>query len=346
MLDHTPTDTIDRISAAEMLMIGDDASGDRRLWANVIIQAVRDAVEKHVIGCTTKPLADHARAEARRWFERGGPDFAEVCMNAGLDPDVIRDGALDFIAKADQSDTPIRVLHLVHLDTAKRERAALDARKQEREEARTLARLAAQLEKSKPKPAHTFNGRKSKLTPEERRLRKLDQNARQRARRAEQRRQQEEQARALGLFRPKPPKLIPTPKPPRPQLTAEERLRRKRERNAAYAVAHRDRLNEKKRLRRQAMREAQQPHDAKPTPTSKPTPTPKPPRIVQTPEERKRRKAERMARYREANRDQLNEQSRLAYLANLERNREARREHAARRRQAMKQQHLDHTPAE
>ena len=75
------------------------------LWLSVIEQALKDAIK-----CAGRPLsASHLGAEAIEqrkaymWFEDAGEDFRLACHFAGLDPDYVRDHALEklhAIAKA------------------------------------------------------------------------------------------------------------------------------------------------------------------------------------------------------------------------------------------------------
>lgn len=59
--------------------------GFRKLWLSVIVLAWSDARG------TPGPHRDNARA----WFQRGSADFRLVCDLAGIEPEWLRDGALE-----------------------------------------------------------------------------------------------------------------------------------------------------------------------------------------------------------------------------------------------------------
>jgi hypothetical protein len=74
-------------------------SGEQSLWRAVVLRALDDAC-----GFVADPDANRRDKErivacARLWFERGGGDFREVCLLAGLDPGRVRRGALAWIGR-------------------------------------------------------------------------------------------------------------------------------------------------------------------------------------------------------------------------------------------------------
>jgi hypothetical protein len=85
----------------------DEASPERRLWQQVILQAVRDAesISSKRISATGETGGYGAR-KAREWIVDCGRDFRLVCAMAGWDADFVseafRDGrlTLDRIADA------------------------------------------------------------------------------------------------------------------------------------------------------------------------------------------------------------------------------------------------------
>ena len=75
-------------------------SPEQTLWLNVIRQALEDAIAPGQSGHDDIALIQrHARA----WFEGNGKDFRDVCLLAGLDPDVVREAALKRIAEGSNS---------------------------------------------------------------------------------------------------------------------------------------------------------------------------------------------------------------------------------------------------
>lgn len=85
-------------------MIAEHAIPDRRLWQAVILQAVIDATSqaRDAGECSQ-------RRDARKWFEAAGPDFQDVCEQAGVNPCLIRKQALAEVAEADRRQSaPIR----------------------------------------------------------------------------------------------------------------------------------------------------------------------------------------------------------------------------------------------
>ncbi|WP_291725244.1 hypothetical protein [Magnetospirillum sp. 64-120] len=73
---------------------------EQRLWLNVIRLAMEDAVcPQHV----TPHEAEVMRERARLWFQGNGKDFRDVCLMAGLDPDMVRETALKRIAQGSDS---------------------------------------------------------------------------------------------------------------------------------------------------------------------------------------------------------------------------------------------------
>lgn len=67
------------------------ACGD--MWAAVLLTAIADAHGKFsALPSHCDPAA--VQAEARAWFEEAGPDFLDVCIMAGADPEMVRRVAL------------------------------------------------------------------------------------------------------------------------------------------------------------------------------------------------------------------------------------------------------------
>ncbi len=64
--------------------------GERVLWCKVIELALEDALR--------------GDAEALRWFNRGGPDFQDVCYLAGMEPVPVREAALSMLPAEDTRD--------------------------------------------------------------------------------------------------------------------------------------------------------------------------------------------------------------------------------------------------
>lgn len=72
---------------------------EQDLWAEILLASVTDAIEG---ACTTKcrdQNINHTQ-EARDYITSNCEDFQEVCINAGFDPDAIRDRVLPMIEKA------------------------------------------------------------------------------------------------------------------------------------------------------------------------------------------------------------------------------------------------------
>lgn len=61
------------------------SQGETSLWIAVITQAMMDALTR-----ADHPEARHCKNEAIRWLSDNGPDFIQVCLNAGFDPDYVR----------------------------------------------------------------------------------------------------------------------------------------------------------------------------------------------------------------------------------------------------------------
>lgn len=59
--------------------------GEKSLWIAVITQALMDALHR----ATTAESLYH-KHEAIRWLSDNSRDFIDVCLNAGLDPDMVR----------------------------------------------------------------------------------------------------------------------------------------------------------------------------------------------------------------------------------------------------------------
>lgn len=70
------------------------ASGEMALWKAVITQALMDAGSE-----SKKPEAQHEKAKAIRWLLGFSDDFVTVCLNAGKNPERVRDDAKAAIAR-------------------------------------------------------------------------------------------------------------------------------------------------------------------------------------------------------------------------------------------------------
>lgn len=70
------------------------ASGEMALWKAVITQALMDAGSE-----SKKPEAQHEKAKAIRWLLGFSEDFVTVCLNAGKNPERVRDDAKAAIAR-------------------------------------------------------------------------------------------------------------------------------------------------------------------------------------------------------------------------------------------------------
>jgi hypothetical protein len=68
--------------------------GEMALWTAVITQALMDAGSQ-----SAKPEAQHDKAKATRWLLGNSEDFVTVCLNAGLEPKVIRQKAMAAIER-------------------------------------------------------------------------------------------------------------------------------------------------------------------------------------------------------------------------------------------------------
>lgn len=74
---------------------------ERALWLAVVAQAMDDAAGINVTPAECR--------DARVWFRKGGPDFRQTCFLADLDPDAVRERALEVIAEAGETaGTPKR----------------------------------------------------------------------------------------------------------------------------------------------------------------------------------------------------------------------------------------------
>lgn len=69
-------------------------SGEMALWKAVITQALMDAGSE-----SKKPEAQHAKTKAIRWLLGFSDDFITVCLNAGKNPERVRDDAKAAIAR-------------------------------------------------------------------------------------------------------------------------------------------------------------------------------------------------------------------------------------------------------
>lgn len=74
-----------------------DHTPERQLWCAVVGRALEDALG-NAGGTSSGPVRDRAIAEARAWFMGDDLDFRRACDAAGLDPDLMRDRALQLIA--------------------------------------------------------------------------------------------------------------------------------------------------------------------------------------------------------------------------------------------------------
>lgn len=75
------------------------ARGETSLWVAVITQAVMDALSK-----SRNPEIQKHKREAIYWLTENNKDFITVCLNAGMDPDRVRQQA----KRAITSPTPWR----------------------------------------------------------------------------------------------------------------------------------------------------------------------------------------------------------------------------------------------
>lgn len=86
-----------------------EAQRSRKLWLNVLYQAVADAIEPHagyVHGYKRKgEIGDRhlqgVKRKARAWFSLSNPDFILTCDLAGMDPAFIHDRTLQAIKNHD-----------------------------------------------------------------------------------------------------------------------------------------------------------------------------------------------------------------------------------------------------
>lgn len=68
---------------------------EKRLWAAVVLQAVRDAARPNPSNKSKSRGADiAARAQARAWLTAGSEDFQLVCNLAGVNATAVRSQAL------------------------------------------------------------------------------------------------------------------------------------------------------------------------------------------------------------------------------------------------------------
>ncbi len=66
-------------NAAKTQDEGSDQISERRLWTAVLLQALEDWKSSNM----------RRSAEAEKFFFQSGPDFAKVCLAAGLAPDSV-----------------------------------------------------------------------------------------------------------------------------------------------------------------------------------------------------------------------------------------------------------------
>ncbi len=80
---------------------GPEAPTNARLWVAVILQAVRDGIDK-----SNSASAMLNRARARSWFQQTSPqsDFYFVCERAEMDPEQVAKHAAAVFAKADRGE--------------------------------------------------------------------------------------------------------------------------------------------------------------------------------------------------------------------------------------------------
>lgn len=77
----------------------DARDGERVLWVNVILTAIRDAT----VGFSGEgtPTRERDRRAARAWFRPSNRDFIQVCHLAGMEPCRVAKQATDAIAQYD-----------------------------------------------------------------------------------------------------------------------------------------------------------------------------------------------------------------------------------------------------
>ena len=79
---------------------------EKTLWQSVVFRAVADAL--HPRSGLGRSEAHRATRAARRWFRDGGKDYREVCSNAGMNADFIRESILSGrITYKDLSNRPL-----------------------------------------------------------------------------------------------------------------------------------------------------------------------------------------------------------------------------------------------
>jgi hypothetical protein len=78
------------------------SNDDVILWRSVIRQAMADATDRWVIGCTKRIDSDTIQRQTRAWLTGLSPDFRQVCALADLDPLAIREAAIDYITETDR----------------------------------------------------------------------------------------------------------------------------------------------------------------------------------------------------------------------------------------------------
>jgi hypothetical protein len=72
---------------------------ERQLWCAVLDRALRDATGNiRTVGSPAE--RERLREDALRWFVGNDDDFRRACEAAGLDPDRVRDHALQLISVA------------------------------------------------------------------------------------------------------------------------------------------------------------------------------------------------------------------------------------------------------
>ncbi len=66
---------------------------ERAIWRAVITQAFTDLRSN-----AKKPMIKKAKIEAIEWIFNGGEDFDAVCLNAGYEPEIVREKAESLIS--------------------------------------------------------------------------------------------------------------------------------------------------------------------------------------------------------------------------------------------------------
>jgi hypothetical protein len=71
---------------------------EQRLFLGVILNAIMEAAGTNR-GGDREPKASHTRMSARAWLEQAGHGFQSVCEFAGLEPENVRRGALEYLER-------------------------------------------------------------------------------------------------------------------------------------------------------------------------------------------------------------------------------------------------------